>query len=120
MRRSVNGNRLRLTCSHGSFAPVSAIREGGASAKADVRERALKEEPYCTLRSSEIWELRHLRYFGGWPRRQLAATETCIRTWVPRQAPVSGSRPQTGRRSEERRVGNECVSTCRSRWSPYH
>src|SRR3546814_14140757 len=23
------------------------------------------------------------------------------------------------RRSEERRVGNECVSTCRSRWSPY-
>src|SRR3546814_16461035 len=22
-------------------------------------------------------------------------------------------------RSEERRVGNECVSTCRSRWSPY-
>src|SRR3546814_10921531 len=25
-----------------------------------------------------------------------------------------------GERSEERRVGNECVSTCRSRWSPYH
>src|SRR3546814_4365224 len=24
-----------------------------------------------------------------------------------------------GRRSEERRVGKECVSTCRSRWSPY-
>src|SRR3546814_15519590 len=23
-------------------------------------------------------------------------------------------------RSEERRDGNECVSTCRSRWSPYH
>src|SRR3546814_16963764 len=44
-------------------------------------------------------------------------------------------RPQSGRyhwfdgdsmvhgvafRSEERRVGQECVSTCRSRWSPYH
>src|SRR3546814_17825907 len=25
-----------------------------------------------------------------------------------------------GRRSEERRVGRECVSTCRSRWAPYH
>src|SRR3546814_1356172 len=25
-----------------------------------------------------------------------------------------------GWRSEERRVGKECVSTCRSRWSPYH
>src|SRR3546814_19242153 len=28
-----------------------------------------------------------------------------------------GARP---RRSEERRAGTECVSTCRSRWSPYH
>src|SRR3546814_1895379 len=31
--------------------------------------------------------------------------------------------PPAGRRvfrSEERRVGKECVSTCRSRWSPYH
>src|SRR3546814_4219856 len=25
-----------------------------------------------------------------------------------------------GIESEERRVGKECVSTCRSRWSPYH
>src|SRR3546814_14080643 len=25
-----------------------------------------------------------------------------------------------GMRSEERSVGKECVSTCRSRWSPYH
>src|SRR3546814_3886378 len=30
-------------------------------------------------------------------------------------------RPGAARaRSEERRVGKECVSTCRSRWSPYH
>src|SRR3546814_17367930 len=28
-----------------------------------------------------------------------------------------GGQPE---RSEERRVGKECVSTCRSRWSPYH
>src|SRR3546814_3956676 len=32
------------------------------------------------------------------------------------QRPTAG----TGTRSEERRVGKECVSTCRSRWSPYH
>src|SRR3546814_12423959 len=33
------------------------------------------------------------------------------------RAPVGGfAMPQ---RSEERRVGKECVSTCRSRWSPY-
>src|SRR3546814_3577540 len=28
--------------------------------------------------------------------------------------------PRRHIRSEERRVGKECVSTCRSRWSPYH
>ena len=28
--------------------------------------------------------------------------------------------PVSAERSEERRVGKECVSTCRSRWSPYH
>src|SRR3546814_12840297 len=32
--------------------------------------------------------------------------------------PVGGG--GEGFRSEERRVGKECVSTCRSRWSPYH
>src|SRR3546814_14169624 len=33
-----------------------------------------------------------------------------------------GSLPKTssGKRSEERRVGQECVSTCRSRWWPSH
>src|SRR3546814_14429423 len=30
-----------------------------------------------------------------------------------------GPRGLEDRRSEERRVGKECVSTCRSRWSPY-
>src|SRR3546814_11226901 len=28
--------------------------------------------------------------------------------------------PRAANRSEARRVGKECVSTCRSRWSPYH
>src|SRR3546814_18653215 len=37
-----------------------------------------------------------------------------IVTKVPRTA------DDLRRRSEERRVGKECVSTCRSRWSPYH
>src|SRR3546814_6624523 len=32
--------------------------------------------------------------------------------WVPEN--------RSYHRSEERRVGKECVSTCRSRWSPYH
>src|SRR3546814_11923664 len=35
------------------------------------------------------------------------------------QATISRLSRKQGR-SEERRVGKECVSTCRSRWSPYH
>src|SRR3546814_19482470 len=34
--------------------------------------------------------------------------------------PGAGNVPQQPTRSEERRVGQECVSTCRYRWSPYH
>ena len=33
---------------------------------------------------------------------------------------VAELQPKAWRRSEERRVGKECQSTCRSRWSPYH
>src|SRR3546814_20820854 len=36
-----------------------------------------------------------------------------------RCAITRGEREGKGQRSEERRVGKECVSTCRSRWSPY-
>src|SRR3546814_10183190 len=35
-------------------------------------------------------------------------------------APGEATRPQRHTSSEECRVGQECVSTCRSRWSPYH
>src|SRR3546814_12450763 len=36
------------------------------------------------------------------------------------QGTLFGRNATGGLRSEERRVGKECVSTCRSRWSPYH
>src|SRR3546814_14597723 len=39
--------------------------------------------------------------------------------WLMRQA-VSFLPEYRDTRSEERRVGKECVSTCESRWSPYH
>src|SRR3546814_10097589 len=35
-------------------------------------------------------------------------------------SPVEAIKDWQASRSEERRVGKECVSTCRSRWSPYH
>src|SRR3546814_18315361 len=47
---------------------------------------------------------------------ELSSTE---KTWM---ASVSWEYPRDRMlaRSEERRVGKECVSTCRSRWSPVH
>src|SRR3546814_5200601 len=61
------------------------------------------------------------------PEQQRTAYESAFpkALWRHRQrAPLCVS-PGAGcggvhRRSEERRVGKECVSTCRSRWSPYH
>src|SRR3546814_1078258 len=45
--------------------------------------------------------------------------------WKRIEAAAESGEPVNGKvievvRSEERRVGKECVSTCRSRWSPYH
>src|SRR3546814_3255407 len=42
--------------------------------------------------------------------------------WAPAFAGVTAIRQSTSirSRSEERRVGKECVSTCRVGWSPYH
>src|SRR3546814_19474765 len=37
-----------------------------------------------------------------------------------RRAGIARAAGRVARRSEERRVGKECVSTCRFRWSPYH
>src|SRR3546814_3419685 len=46
-------------------------------------------------------------------RRQAAAE-------VPGRAASRADQDSEWSRSEERRAGKECVSTCRSRWSPYH
>src|SRR3546814_16050347 len=42
------------------------------------------------------------------------------RLQLRRRRPEHGPGLRATERSEERRVGKECVSTCRSRWSPYH
>src|SRR3546814_18661943 len=51
------------------------------------------------------------------------AERHCVPAWDIQCFNLLSRRARQGprdRRSEERRVGNECVSTCRSRWSPYH
>src|SRR3546814_14344120 len=48
-------------------------------------------------------------------------TNHCHACYRPARRRILGAgHDGTFGRSEERRVGKECVSTCRSRWSPYH
>ena len=53
-----------------------------------------------------------------WPR-DLDEKHAKLDLWLEEAAP-SDLHTVFGERSEERRVGKECLSVCRSRWSPYH
>src|SRR3546814_16674106 len=64
----------------------------------------------------------HVRILGAQPQ-----SRRYHRLWMDKLGTVEAGLQGNGRgicraaghRSEERRVGKECVSTCRSRWSPY-
>src|SRR3546814_13131881 len=84
------------------------------------RLQVLKGQPHprLTLRVSPYAcpELPHFLSEGTILTIYLAFPASFSTVESPRYCPDPG---QVGR-SEERRVGKECVSTCRSRWSPYH
>ena len=67
----------------------------------------------------------HVEAILSQPHHEEGATEEeeqgkTITGWLPSRAFVSATTQDGERRSEERRVGKECLSVCRSRWSPYH
>src|SRR3546814_20138052 len=70
-----------------------------------------------------LWEasLTHLaEEDGGRSSRPTCSSKAPIRASPLGQSVQWNSSLRLQSRSEERRVGKECVSTCRSRWSPYH
>src|SRR3546814_5317560 len=74
--------------------------------------------------SSDVCSSDLFRRVGARLRVRHRNTERATWTWSYNWTAISlsaGARAsEQARRSEERRVGKECVSTCRSRWSPYH
>src|SRR3546814_14829814 len=59
----------------------------------------------------------------GWaslPHDERTYVSTSAICWSLNDCENGGMPTGRGLRSEERRVGKECVSTCRSRWQPYH
>src|SRR3546814_12783855 len=78
--------------------------------------------PYTTLFRSGDHPVRQRAGASRSPARDGARGRDEERRMDRRRAHrVPWHRPRhQGGRSEERRVGKECVSTCRSRWAPYH
>src|SRR3546814_4698093 len=64
-------------------------------------------------RDQQLGDAEFTRESGGMQRPGAAESEQCEVARIMAAA-------EADHRSEERRVGKECVSTCRSRWSPYH
>src|SRR3546814_14471515 len=88
--------------------------------------------PYTTLFRAPVTP-DHVNPEAPWPHLEALAEATAAAGRILKErlaigpafarAPDIWLDPAIGlkvRRSEERRVGKECVSTCRSRWSPYH
>src|SRR3546814_10667573 len=72
---------------------------------------------------SRRWPARFRTDLGREYRADAGGEEIRTRSRIPPRhlCDVVDPRLDPGiHRSEERRVGKECVSTCRSRWSPYH
>src|SRR3546814_12311611 len=91
-------------CSIENFDPMG-VHTGDSITVAPAQ--TLTDKEYQILRNASLAVLREIGVETGGSNVQF------------------GICPNTGRmvvieRSEERRVGKECVSTCRSRWSPYH
>src|SRR3546814_1840656 len=79
----------------------------------DLRSASVTLSASCDAK----WKVRRMSAIVGFSR---AFTETLEQDWQQNERQQGGG-DQTADHdsSEERRVGKECVSTCRSRWWPY-
>src|SRR3546814_12916512 len=87
----------------------------------DEIEFSVKNSPRWALGMPQAYDLRER---GLSPAGEIAVGMAMINKTmedlIARGMTVDQVAPSIAWRSEERRVGKECVSTCRSRWSPYH
>src|SRR3546814_14508329 len=109
--------------SHGRRQPRNGAQDdSGGNARQQKGDVEWRED----IRDRDLKDLHHGRSLP--PGRTTGAPHRAVAPWLPAAAPEpeaasprpGAPSPVSGQRSEERRVGKECVSTGRSRWSPYH
>src|SRR3546814_14607669 len=98
------------------------VAPGAGCDERGLGEAPAREEPVLAV--IPIGKAPELRAIGLDENEEAAAVRflICFAAWLQRvQRDIGEHEPvSTQWRSEERRVGKECVSTCRSRWAPYH
>src|SRR3546814_16507421 len=82
----------------------------GHSRARDRRDRVAADVVFRTLEVERLGQSREPQLRGA----IVGLTEIAV------EPSRRGGHQDAAIRSEERRVGKECVSTCRSRWSRYH
>src|SRR3546814_14955785 len=96
---------------------VRARRRAQPLDRADLERAALLSDDPFLMEEAQF--ARHRLAMGADPRGQLHMRgQRCDHAAIAIDGPFECEAQKL--RSEERRVGKECVSTCRSRWSPYH
>src|SRR3546814_8427088 len=106
-----DGDALLSGLGHGSCSRL--LDDLGDAAGAHGTTTLTDREPKTILHRDRIDQI-HLHH-------RVVTRHAHLRALRQLHMPSDVSRPEEElRRSEERRVGKECVSTCRSRWSPYH
>src|SRR3546814_8659991 len=92
-------------------------QEGGRRPQQDLRdENRAVDQPYKIVGT---WLIDQFRQVGLRVEQQVQPTGPFYAS-LRQKKDWDMSIEFNCQRSEERRVGKECVSTCRSRWSPYH
>src|SRR3546814_16596690 len=114
-------NSLRLVeqCDivYGHIFPFSP-REGTPAARMPQLGRAIIKERAAHLRTAcETRKTAWMQSLAG-SRQRVLIERDGLSGHAENFAPVRFDNPPVS--SVERRVGKECVSTCRSRWSPWH
>src|SRR3546814_15361252 len=109
------------------FPYTTLFRSLGYAETQDIIGQTLHGEDWTTLRIP-----KQVAAAGSWLQNEVLEDNPFIKPWMVEQSDAyyvldtSRARelldwsPDHALRSEERRVGKECVSTCRSRWSPFH